>query len=67
MTKKIHISISTHRLDATVADYSARLGVEPCVLIPGEYALWRTGVFSGRGSSILADLEPGEIGFRSAD
>lgn len=40
--KKLHIAISTDRIDETVADYSARLGVQPCSSIPGEYALWRT-------------------------
>jgi len=40
--KKIHIAISTDKVAETVADYSSRLGAEPCVFISGEYALWRT-------------------------
>jgi hypothetical protein len=40
--RKIHIAISTDKIEETIADYSARLGVQPCALIPGEYALWRT-------------------------
>ena len=40
--KKIHIAISTNEVEGTVADYSTRLGVEPCSHIIGEYALWRT-------------------------
>ena len=40
--RKFHIAISTNKIAETVADYSRRLGVEPCVVIPGEYALWRT-------------------------
>ncbi|MDG2991124.1 hypothetical protein L3556_09320 [Candidatus Synechococcus calcipolaris G9] len=40
--KKLHIAISTNNIEATVADYSNRLGEEPCLLIPGQYALWRT-------------------------
>ncbi|NEP18566.1 MAG: hypothetical protein F6J97_16965 [Leptolyngbya sp. SIO4C1] len=40
--KKLHIAISTDRIEETISDYSARLGVEPCSLVPGEYALWRT-------------------------
>lgn len=40
--KKLHLAISTHKIAETVADYSARLGIQPCLVIPGEYALWRT-------------------------
>lgn len=40
--KKLHIAISTDRIDATIADYSIRLGAQPCVVVVGEYALWRT-------------------------
>lgn len=40
--KKLHIAISTDRIEETMADYSARLGLQPCATVPGEYALWRT-------------------------
>lgn len=40
--KKLHIAISTDKIDQTVADYSNRFGADPCLIIPGEYALWRT-------------------------
>lgn len=40
--KKLHIAISTDNVEETVADYSGRLGVQPCSFIRGEYALWRT-------------------------
>ena len=40
--KKLHIAISTDKIDETITDYSARLGMPPCSSIPGEYALWRT-------------------------
>ena len=39
--KKLHIAISTNRIEDTTNDYSIRFGIEPCVMIPGEYALWR--------------------------
>ncbi|MDX1475201.1 MAG: hypothetical protein R3309_13600 [Reinekea sp.] len=39
---KLHISISTDKIEETIADYSARLRMQPCSSIPGEYALWRT-------------------------
>ncbi|MDX5445699.1 MAG: hypothetical protein LPJ87_06565 [Zoogloeaceae bacterium] len=40
--KNLHIAISTDKIAETVADYSQRLNAEPCLVIPGEYALWRT-------------------------
>ncbi|QCS48312.1 hypothetical protein FEK30_02025 [Picosynechococcus sp. PCC 11901] len=40
--KKLHLALSTDKIAATVADYTARLGTAPCLFIPGEYALWRT-------------------------
>ncbi len=40
--KKLHIAISTDDIKKTVADYSVRIGVEPCLYIDNEYALWRT-------------------------
>ncbi len=40
--RKFNIAISTHKIDETIDDYSMRLGVRPCISIPGEYALWRT-------------------------
>lgn len=40
--KKFHLAISTDKIADTVADYTQRLGVPPCVVVPGEYALWRT-------------------------
>lgn len=39
---KLHIAISTNKIDETIKDYSVRLGVAPCVIVPNEYALWRT-------------------------
>ena len=40
--KKLHLAISTNDIAATVRDYSDRLSARPCLVIPGEYALWRT-------------------------
>jgi len=40
--KKLHIAISTNKIEETIQDYSARLGVKPCSFVKGEYALWRT-------------------------
>jgi len=40
--KKLHIAISTNKIDDTIRDYSERLGAPPCSFVAGEYALWRT-------------------------
>ena len=40
--KKLHIAISTNKIEETIKDYSARLEEEPCSVVQGEYALWRT-------------------------
>jgi len=40
--KKLHIAISTEKIEATIQDYSQRFNAPPCLVIPGEYALWRT-------------------------
>ena len=40
--KKLHIAISTNKIEETIKDYSARLEAEPCSVVAGEYALWRT-------------------------
>ncbi|MEM8719681.1 MAG: hypothetical protein AAGE84_10290 [Cyanobacteria bacterium P01_G01_bin.39] len=40
--KKFHIAISTNNIAATVQEYSDRLNAQPSLVIPGEYALWRT-------------------------
>ena len=40
--KKLHIAISTDKIEETIKDYSIRLGMNPCSSIFGEYALWRT-------------------------
>ena len=38
---KIHIALATNDIEGTVKDYSQRLGCEPCVVVPNQYALWR--------------------------
>lgn len=41
--RRIHVALAVDDLDATVADYTARLGAPPVAVVPGAYALWRTG------------------------
>jgi hypothetical protein len=45
-SKRFHISVSTTDYDASVADYSARLGTKPDAVIPGRYARWRTDLLN---------------------
>ena len=40
--KRIHIALATQDIEASIEDYSVRLGANPNVVIAGEYALWRT-------------------------
>jgi hypothetical protein len=42
LNSKFHIALSVADLDASITDYSLRLGCSPCVVVPHEYALWRT-------------------------
>ncbi len=40
--KKIHIAIGVLDIKRSIEDYSQRLGCQPAVVVPNEYALWRT-------------------------
>ena len=40
--KRIHIALGVADVEASAHDYSQRLGRQPDLVIPGEYALWRT-------------------------
>ena len=37
-----HIALAVRDLSTSIQDYSARLGLEPCCIVEGTYALWRT-------------------------
>jgi hypothetical protein len=39
--RRLHIALAVDDLDATIHDYSQRLGADPVVVV-GKYALWRT-------------------------
>jgi catechol 2,3-dioxygenase-like lactoylglutathione lyase family enzyme len=58
--KRLHLAIATHDIAATVQDYTQRLGAAPVVVVPGDYALWRTETlnFSVRQDSTC---EPGTL------
>jgi len=40
--KKFHIAIGVSNIAASIEDYSRRFGCAPSVVVPNEYALWRT-------------------------
>lgn len=40
--RRFHIALSVADVAESVIDYSRRLGADPAVVVPGEYALWRT-------------------------
>jgi len=40
--KKFHIAIAVSDIERSIVDYSKRLGHAPHIIIPHEYALWRT-------------------------
>ncbi|MBE9140613.1 hypothetical protein IQ254_26005 [Nodosilinea sp. LEGE 07088] len=58
--RRLHIAIATQDIAATVRDYSTRLGLQPCVVVPGEYALWRCATLN---LSVRQDAscKPGEM------
>lgn len=58
--KKLHIAIATNDIEATIADYNQRLGIAPCSVVAGEYALWRT---ESLNVSVRCDARcrPGEL------
>ena len=64
MPRRFHIAFAVAGVDASIADYSERLGCEPEVVVAGEYALWRTAElnFSIRKATGAAGFR--HIGFR---
>ncbi|MFW0777911.1 MAG: hypothetical protein ACN2B6_09375 [Rickettsiales bacterium] len=40
--KRVHISISTTDYEASLAEYTKRLGAAPDITVEGRYARWRT-------------------------
>lgn len=56
--KRFHIALAVRDIEASIPDYSRRLGCEPVCIIAGEYALWRSETlnFSIRKSPEQAGL-----------
>lgn len=40
--KRFHLALSVANVERSIAEYTERLSVAPEVVVPGEYALWRT-------------------------
>ena len=40
--RRIHIALAVRDLESSISEYSRRLGLEPCCVVDGTYALWRT-------------------------
>jgi catechol 2,3-dioxygenase-like lactoylglutathione lyase family enzyme len=44
--KRFHIAIAVRDLDASINDYSERLGRRPSAVVSGKYAMWRTDLLN---------------------
>ncbi|MBN3756853.1 hypothetical protein G3N95_28205 [Paraburkholderia sp. Tr-20389] len=44
--KRFHIALAVANLDASIDDYSRRLGQPPSAVVPGQYAMWRTDLLN---------------------
>ncbi|OZI26214.1 hypothetical protein CAL26_02410 [Bordetella genomosp. 9] len=55
--KRFHIALAVANLDASIADYSRRLGQPPSAVVPGQYAMWRTDILN-----FSINEKPGQAG-----
>ncbi|HKO93735.1 MAG TPA: VOC family protein [Polyangiaceae bacterium] len=39
---KVHLAVAVADIEKSVEEYSQLLGARPVVVVPGQYALWRT-------------------------
>lgn len=44
--KRFHIALAVADLEASISDYSVRLGQPPSAVVPGQYAMWRTDLLN---------------------
>jgi hypothetical protein len=66
--KKVHLAVSVANLDQSIAEYTAMLGLAPELIIPEQYALWRTEILNL--SIRVTGQEPGlvrHVGFEDLD
>lgn len=57
--RKIHIALGVSSITDSIADYTQRLAVQPQVIVPDEYALWRTATLNFSIRQIPASEVPG--------
>jgi hypothetical protein len=53
--KKFHLALGVADIAASVEEYSERLQAQPAVVVPGEYALWRTAQLNFSVRKVDAD------------
>ena len=44
--RTLHLALAVSNIEQSVADYTARLGVRPVLVVPDQYALWRTSTLN---------------------
>lgn len=44
--KRFHIALAVRDLQASIIDYSKRLGQQPTAVVEGKYAMWRTDLLN---------------------
>jgi hypothetical protein len=56
--RRFHLALAVDDLDATIADYTVRLGEAPAVVVGGRYAVWRTPEINLSVSVSVPDAGP---------
>jgi hypothetical protein len=57
--RKLHIALGVSSITDSIADYTQRLSNQPQVIVPNEYALWRTDAVNFSIRQIPAGEVPG--------
>lgn len=57
--RKLHIALEVNSLSNSIADYTQRLSAQPEVIVPDQYALWRTDFLNFSIRQVSADEVPG--------
>ncbi len=66
--RRLHVALAVDDLDATIREYSDRLGAEPVAVVAGKYALWRTPeVNLSVNCDVASDQRLRHLGFEDDD
>ncbi|WP_433933900.1 hypothetical protein AB3662_05650 [Sorangium cellulosum] len=57
--RRIHIALGVRSLADSIADYTQRLAAQPRVVVPDQYALWRTDTVNFSIRQVPAGDAPG--------